>query len=617
MKTIITQIIVSCQGEGPTAGTPVLLIRVGNCNLECHWCFVDGTQIRTKTDSKNISEIVIGDTILGVNLPNTKDTMKTIDLTKVLNINSRLEHVWKLILIDGTELIGTKDHPILINNGYRPMFRNLGKLKPGVKVYKLQDCGYGIINDDYKKGWLAGYWNGDGSFYTQIRPNKKTLQNKCRSISIDEEINERNFEFCHDLGVNVRVVKHKSSRSFKTGGHYCNAITSTSDSVTLKLKAIVNTDIDSHDWYRGYIAGIFDAEGSFDGNSLRIAQLTNQKTINRIKNCLEKLNIKFSQKDEGFNICCGKFAAQYFDKYLNCVCKRKFEKFLPLGINACEQIEVESVKYIGKERVFNLTTESSTFIANDILVHNCDTKWSNNLSYKEIRPFNRKNNVKLPFIVNENNIDDFIYFLNDNFLNKYRINTVLITGGEPLMNKQFVGSLIYNKVSNLININRIEIETNGTLLNDKNDYLLFYHWEKILQLNISPKLNPKYYRSEKIKTLDDIIILFDNNRMESLDKIVRDTPTTINWKFVYDKSAEDDIDSFIAQVRNVNNVYIMPLTPDYTKYKSEIKFLEAFRKSTYDALDYCMRTGYILSPRQHVWIFNNFKMRNEYMDVRK
>jgi len=46
------------------------------------------------------------------------------------------------------------------------------------------------------------------------------------------------------------------------------------------------------------------------------------------------------------------------------------------------------------------------------------------------------------------------------------------------MNKQFVGSLIYNKVSNLININRIEIETNGTLLNDKNDYLLFYHWEK-------------------------------------------------------------------------------------------------------------------------------------------
>jgi len=38
MKTIITQIIVTIQGEGPTAGAPVLLIRVGNCNLECHMC---------------------------------------------------------------------------------------------------------------------------------------------------------------------------------------------------------------------------------------------------------------------------------------------------------------------------------------------------------------------------------------------------------------------------------------------------------------------------------------------------------------------------------------------------------------------------------------------------
>jgi len=37
-KTIITQIIPTIQGEGPSAGTPVLLIRVGNCNLDCAWC---------------------------------------------------------------------------------------------------------------------------------------------------------------------------------------------------------------------------------------------------------------------------------------------------------------------------------------------------------------------------------------------------------------------------------------------------------------------------------------------------------------------------------------------------------------------------------------------------
>jgi hypothetical protein len=62
---------------------------------------------------------------------------------------------------------------------------------------------------------------------------------------------------------------------------------------------------------------------------------------------------------------------------------------------------------------------------------------------------------------------------------------------------------------------------------------------------------------------------------------------------------------------------MLPLTPDYTKYKKEIDFLEAFRLSSYDTIEYCMETGYIFSGRQHVWTFNNFLHRDEYMDVRK
>lgn len=247
----------------------------------------------------------------------------------------------------------------------------------------------------------------------------------------------------------------------------------------------------------------------------------------------------------------------------------------------------------------------------------CDTKWSNNLQFKDIESFS-KDNKKLPFIVDETNIDDFINFLNDEFLKKdFRINTVLLTGGEPLMHKDFVGSLIYNKVSNLYNITKIEIETNGVLLDDRKDYLLFYHWEKQIQLNISPKLNPNYYRSSKIENIDDIITLFDNHRIESMEKIVSDTPTTINWKFIYSKEDEKNINNFISQVSNVNNVYIMPLTPDYTQYNNESDFLEAFRKSSYDTIDYCLRKGYIFSPRAHVWVFNNFKHRDEYIDIIK
>ena len=246
----------------------------------------------------------------------------------------------------------------------------------------------------------------------------------------------------------------------------------------------------------------------------------------------------------------------------------------------------------------------------------CDTKWSNNLKLKSIKVFSAKNK-KLPFTVDETSIDDFINYVNQTFLDNTGINTVLLTGGEPLLYKEFVASIIYNKESSLKNITKIEIETNGVLLNDKTDKMLFYHWDKTMQINISPKLNPSYYNSGKITSLDDIIDLFNENRLVSFEEILQKTPTNITWKFVYSKDEEKAIDQFIKGVPSVNLAYIMPLTPDYTTHKNELKFLEDYRKSCYDAIDYCMRTGHIFVPRAHVFVFNNFKHRDELADVRK
>jgi len=239
--------------------------------------------------------------------------------------------------------------------------------------------------------------------------------------------------------------------------------------------------------------------------------------------------------------------------------------------------------------------------------HMCDTKWSKLLKVDTIKEFDIKNNKKLPFIVDENTIDDFINYVNDEFLSNFTISTVLITGGEPLLDKEFVGSLIYNKNTNLKNINKIEIETNGILLNDPKDYLLFFHWEKQIQLNISPKMDILSYNIDEFKTIDDIITLFKKNSEISIDNILTKTPTTINWKFVYLEQFEKSIDLFINKINNVNNIYITPLTPFVYVYNSEINFLNDFRESTYKALDYCMRKGYILTPRFHVWLFNKFQ----------
>lgn len=246
----------------------------------------------------------------------------------------------------------------------------------------------------------------------------------------------------------------------------------------------------------------------------------------------------------------------------------------------------------------------------------CDTKWSNNLKLKDVKKLGSDNKT-LPFTVDDINFYKFIEHLNDAYLKDTSINTILLTGGEPLINREFVRRIIFN--SELKNITKIEIETNGVLLDNKedDDWKMFDSWDRIIQINISPKLDPSYYRSEKIKTLADIIELFKYDMKHSIKDILEKTATTITWKFVYSKDGEKQIGQFIKKIPNINSIYIMPLTPDYARYQFEIGFLNAYRESCYDAIDYCLRTGYIFVPRAHVFVFNNFTNRDEYIDVRK
>jgi len=240
----------------------------------------------------------------------------------------------------------------------------------------------------------------------------------------------------------------------------------------------------------------------------------------------------------------------------------------------------------------------------------CDSKWANNLKITEVPQFDI-NNVSLPFILEEIDFENFIKYLKDNFLNKFEIRTILLTGGEPFLYKDFISKLV--NYTDLKQITNIEIETNGTLLNNNDDYKMFnYCWGKIIQLNISPKLNPTYYKNEKIKDIKDIIEVFVSNEVKSLKTIIEKTPTEIIWKFVHSKEMEKDIINFIRSFNTMNHIYIMPLTPARANYTFEGNFISAFKTSCLETIDFCIKNGFTFSPREHIWLFNQTK-RDEYI----
>lgn len=63
---VISEIFHSIQGEGPTAGTPAVFVRLGMCNLKCDFCDTTYTWKEGETDySDEVNERII-ETIVGL-----------------------------------------------------------------------------------------------------------------------------------------------------------------------------------------------------------------------------------------------------------------------------------------------------------------------------------------------------------------------------------------------------------------------------------------------------------------------------------------------------------------------------------------------------------------------
>jgi len=209
----------------------------------------------------------------------------------------------------------------------------------------------------------------------------------------------------------------------------------------------------------------------------------------------------------------------------------------------------------------------------------CDTKWS-------------RKHTSDKFSVN-----DILHFLT-----LYPIESLTFTGGEPL--------LYFNEILNIIrlvplSVNRFEMETNGTLIATDN---IKVHELRNFRLNISPKLQEDCHDG---LTFDDILDLYHQVHVKLLKS---DIPYT--YKFVHSQESESRILRFTQNIENYDyQLYMMPLTPDRSKFNREEEFLSEFRINCQKTVEFCVQHNFRFSPREHIWIFGDLK--NEYGDLRK
>jgi len=410
------------------------------CNFNCIWCLPKGTLVLTENwEYEFIENLKTGDVIIGFGNRDAKNKHTSLIKTKIKNVMFHNAPLLIEIMTEEGIIRTTPKHKIWDSRGRWKLSKNFRK---NDYITSFGYSNYQDRNNAHKKGWLCGISDGDGCFWNAKDKRHKNPKNRCqfRLAVNDVEILE-NFQRWAKAA-NYELYKGNRVGDGYGGKRKMEAIFLTKSKIASKFRKWLHRDDGDVNYFYGWLGGIFDAEGSFSNNILRISQ-QNKLIRNKIKYCLSLCGFQFVEEKRGFRLFGGQ---KEFIKFFN-LCKpvvsRKKDKLL--NSKARTKVKVIDVKKVNYNSVvYDIETTCHNFIANGVKVHNCNAF--------EIMQGSQAMLSK-----------DHILRLAD-FCAEWGVKSVCAGGGgEPLTNP-FAKDLYYRLKKNGIGCAPV---TNGSLLNDE------------------------------------------------------------------------------------------------------------------------------------------------------
>ena len=149
-----------------------------------------------------------------------------------------------------------------------------------------------VKNEDYRRGYLCGVIRGDGllASYRYQRPGRAHGdQHQFRLALCDREALLRAQEYLRDWQIDAEEYLFEKAVAGRRAMH---AIRSHArPNVELIRELIAWPVAPSPEWSAGFLAGIFDAEGSYSQGILRISN-TDDEIIDWISRSLQRLELR-------------------------------------------------------------------------------------------------------------------------------------------------------------------------------------------------------------------------------------------------------------------------------------------------------------------------------------
>ena len=283
------------------------------CEHGCVYCLSGDTPILMGDGSqKPLATLLVGDEIYGTA---KRGHYRQYVRTRVLAHWRTNKPAWRIRLADGTELVASADHRFLTERGWK-FVAPTDKQRPHLTLNNTL-MGFGAIasgptgvhSSEYRQGYLCGIIRGDGhlAVHRYSRPGRANAdQHQFRLAMTDGQALDRATDFLDGFGIGTHRFLHQAETTLR---RRMEAIrTSARASVAAIGRLIAWPERPDADWARGFVGGIFDAEGSFDGNTIRIAN-TDRRIIDVLRDCLESTSFRLHRRNakgkrpETYSLC--------------------------------------------------------------------------------------------------------------------------------------------------------------------------------------------------------------------------------------------------------------------------------------------------------------------------
>ena len=351
------------------------------CSHACVYCLAGDTPVLMADGrTRPIAKVRPGDHVVGTQ---REGRYRRFVASQVLDHWSTIRPAYRIVLEDGTTIVTSADHRFLSDRGWKFVTgaQNGRHRRPHLTTNNRLAGFGGFVESpghtaDYRRGYLTGMIRGDGHVgtYVYVRPHRTSTVHRFRLALADGEALDRSQAFL--ATENSETTRFVFAVATPTTRHIDAIRTSRRGHIEAIVALIDWPEQASGDWCKGFLAGIFDAEGSYSGEILRFAN-TDPDLRDRMEVALKRLEfpaqreIRKRTRLAYVRIPGGIREQMRFFQTVDPAITRK-RSILGQALKVKAPTRVASIEPVGMSiPMFDITTTSSDFLADGVVSHNC------------------------------------------------------------------------------------------------------------------------------------------------------------------------------------------------------------------------------------------------------